>query len=138
MKDKSVVFIETCYRLYEQKMYAVAYRILKDRYLAEDVVQETFLKLMRKNVYFEDAESTECKGYLIKTLKHSAIDIYRKREKEQEREFLSDDASEYEGETTGNHNRLMAVRLHLPGIILQIVLNKTDNFGQNTSIQVNG
>ena len=107
MKDKSVVFIETCYRLYEQKMYAVAYRILKDRYLAEDVVQETFLKLMRKNVYFEDAESTECKGYLIKTLKHSAIDIYRKREKEREREFLSDDASEYEGETTGNHNRLM-------------------------------
>ena len=48
MKDKMVVFIETCYRLYEQKMYAVAYRILKDRYLAEDVVQETFLKLMRK------------------------------------------------------------------------------------------
>ena len=103
MKDKSVVFIETCYRLYEQKMYAVAYRILKDRYLAEDVVQETFLKLMRKKVYFEDAESTECKGYLIKALKHSAIDIYRKREKEREREFLSDDASESEGETTGNH-----------------------------------
>jgi len=102
LKDKSVVFIETCYRLYEQKMYAVAFRILNDRHLAEDVVQETFLKLMRRDVYFEDAESAECKGYLIKALKHSAIDIYRKREKEQERIFLVDDESEYEGETTCN------------------------------------
>ncbi len=77
-------FIETCYLLYEQKMYQAAYCILNDDKWSEDAVQEAFFKLMKGRVYFEEAESEECKKYLITVIKHSAIDIYNKKKKEQE------------------------------------------------------
>lgn len=79
-----IAFIETCYQLYEQKMYQVAYRILHDSGCAEDAVQEAFFKLMRKKIYFEDAASDDCKRYLITVIKHASIDIYHKKRKEQE------------------------------------------------------
>ncbi len=64
-KRASIRFIENSYKLYEQKMYQVAYSVLHDQGLAEDAVQEAFVKLMKHNVYFEDLESDECKRYMI-------------------------------------------------------------------------
>ena len=43
-------FIENCYKLYEQKMYQIAYGILRDKGLAEDAVQEAFFKLMKREI----------------------------------------------------------------------------------------
>lgn len=77
-------FIENCYRLYEQKMYQAAYRILNDSARAEDAVQDAFLKLMRCQIYFEDAASEDCKKYIVTVLKHSAVDIYNRKKREQE------------------------------------------------------
>lgn len=57
-----VIFMEKCYRLYEQKMYQVAYRVLQDSTWAEDAVQNAFLKLMKGQVYFEDVHSDDCKN----------------------------------------------------------------------------
>ena len=84
-------FIEKCYKLYENKLYNAAYGILRDVQLSEDAVQDTFLKLMEKEIYFENASSDVCKKYLIKCIKNSAINVYNKRKLEQERAFLSDD-----------------------------------------------
>lgn len=78
-----VDFMERCYRLYEQKMYRAAYRILQDSAWAEDAVQEAFLKLMKGQVYFEDACSDDCKKYMITVIRHSAIDIYNQKKREQ-------------------------------------------------------
>lgn len=89
-KKASVSFIETCYSLYEQKMYQIAFRILHDSGLAEDAVQEAFLKLMKHNVYFEDPESDDCKRYMITVIKHSSVDIYNKKRREQDIIYLSD------------------------------------------------
>lgn len=72
-KRASIRFIERCYKLYEQKMYHVAYCILRDEGLAEDAVQEAFLKLMKSNVDFKDAKSDECKQYIITIIKHVLI-----------------------------------------------------------------
>lgn len=77
-------FMENCYRLYEQKMYQAAYRILQDVGWAEDAVQDAFLKLMKGRVYFEDAGSEDCKKYIITVIRHSAIDIYHKKKRERE------------------------------------------------------
>lgn len=91
MQDKkaSIKFIEECYKLYEQKLYQVAYSILRDSGLAEDAVQEAFLKLMKSDTYFEDAKSEDCKRYIITIIKHSSINIYNKKRKEKEIIFLS-------------------------------------------------
>lgn len=78
------LFIENCYRLYEQKMYQAAYRILYDSSKAEDAVQDAFLKLMKERIYFEDAASDDCKKYMITVIRHSAIDIYNQKKREQQ------------------------------------------------------
>ena len=79
-----IAFIENCYQLYEQKMYQAAYRILYDSARAEDAVQDAFLKLMKGRVYFEDAASDDCKKYIVTVIRHSAIDIYNRKKREQE------------------------------------------------------
>ena len=90
MARKQVKFIETCYKLYEQKMYYVAYRILHDEGKAEDAVQEAFLKLMKHEVQFERADSDDCKRYIITVIRNAAITIYNKTKKESEYMYLTD------------------------------------------------
>ena len=93
----NVSFIEECYRLYEQKMYRAAYRILNDEGQAEDAVSEAFIRLMKKDVFFEDAESDDCKRYIIKVIKNVSINIYNKNKREQELIYLSDREDTYGG-----------------------------------------
>lgn len=90
-EDKAAIkFIEKCYKLYEQKLYQIAYKILHDEGKAEDAVQEAFMKLMKRNIYFEDVESDECKRYIITVIKNAAINIYNKSKREQEIIYFSD------------------------------------------------
>lgn len=95
---RSPRFIEKCYKLYEQKMYQVAYSILRDEGMAEDAVQEAFFKLMKSDTSFADVKSDDCKRYLITVIKHASITIYNKRKKEQELIYLSDRSEEFEQE----------------------------------------
>lgn len=90
-KTASIRFIEKTYRLYEQKMFQVAYNILHDSGLAEDAVSDAFLKLMKHNTFFEDPKSDDCKRYIITVIKHSSIDIYNKKRREQEMMYLTDE-----------------------------------------------
>ncbi|MCM1179936.1 MAG: sigma-70 family RNA polymerase sigma factor [Clostridium sp.] len=93
MRDKkaSIGFIEKCYKLYEQKMYQIAYSILRDSGLAEDAVQEAFIKLMKSGTSFENPKSEDCKRYIITVIKHSAINIYNKKRREREIMYFSDE-----------------------------------------------
>ena len=90
MAKKQVKFIEACYRLYEQKMYYVAYSILHDEGKAEDAVQDAFLKLMKHEVQFDRADSDDCKRYIITVIRNAAITIYNKTKKESEYMYLTD------------------------------------------------
>ena len=88
--SRTLRFIEKCYELYEQKMYQVAYRILRDEGMAEDAVHEAFVKIMKSDISFTDVKSDDCKRYLITVIKHASITIYNKRKKEQEWIYLTD------------------------------------------------
>ena len=72
----NIRFIEKCYQLYEQKMYQVAYSILRDERMAEDAVQEAFLKLMKSKILFKDANSDDCKRYMITVIKNASIECF--------------------------------------------------------------
>lgn len=101
-KKAKLKFIEKCYKLYEQKMFQIAYSILRDSGMAEDAVQEAFLKLVKCNIYFEDAESDDCKRYMITVIKHSSVNIYNKKQKEQEVMYLSGKEDMIEERTGGS------------------------------------
>ena len=96
---KFIDFIEACFRLYEQKMYGVAWHILQDESMAEDAVQDAFLRLIKREITFEDPESEECKRYILTVIRNTSIDMYRERQKNQEMLFLTDSIEDLEAET---------------------------------------
>ena len=87
-------------------MYQVALSILRDPGLAEDAVQEAFMKLMKSDAFFADAWSDDCKRYMITVIKHASINIYNKKKREAEGVHACDveiHNSAYECGTLDNH-----------------------------------
>ena len=78
--------LEELFLLYKEKVFRMALAILGDRFLAEDVVQETFLRVQQnaKSYQFRNSERE-----WIMTIAHNiAIDILRKRKKEMVQEEI--------------------------------------------------
>lgn len=73
------------YELYEQKMYSVAYSILHSVQQSEDAVQESFLKIIKYLPKIDKADSIKTKSLIIQILKTTAIDQYRKNNKDKDR-----------------------------------------------------
>ncbi len=72
--------LEELFLLYKEKVFRMALAVLGDRFLSEDVVQETFLRVQQnaKSYQFRNSERE-----WIMTIAHNiAIDILRKRKKE--------------------------------------------------------
>ena len=65
-------------------MYGVAWHILQDESMAEDAVQDAFLRLIKRKITFEDPESEECKRYILTVIRNTSIDMYRERQKNQD------------------------------------------------------
>lgn len=73
--------LEYLYGEYYEEMKKIAYVILRDIYLAEDAVQEVFIKIIIhfNELNFQDYNKT--RNLLITITKNTAIDIYRKTRK---------------------------------------------------------
>lgn len=69
-------------RRYAGMVYAACYRVLQDKQLAEDVTQETFLRLMRKPAHV----SLSLGGWLHKAATQLAIDMSRSESARRRRE----------------------------------------------------
>jgi len=66
----------TLYDRYHEQLYFLAKRYLKDQYLAEDAVQDIFLKVWIKR---EILQSSSIKGFLFTTMKNHLIDTIREQ-----------------------------------------------------------
>ena len=64
------------YELYEQQLYWVAYSVLHQEQQAEDAVQDTFEKLVKKINGIQEPASSEVKYLLLRMVKNTAIDKY--------------------------------------------------------------
>ncbi len=73
---------ERIYLNYRQTMFFVANDILKDDYLAEDAVHLAFLRLVNHLDKVDEENHLRTKSFLTIIVEHIAIDIYRKRKKE--------------------------------------------------------
>jgi RNA polymerase sigma-70 factor (ECF subfamily) len=67
---------------YHPVLFRVAMYVLKDEAEAEDVVQETFLKLWKLN---DHKEITNLKAYLISMTRNACLDQIRSSDKEREK-----------------------------------------------------
>ena len=68
--------VRSVYRSHGRLVYAVAYKVLGDRGLAEDATQQTFVKAWRAAQSFD--ESRELGPWLAAIARRVAIDIYRR------------------------------------------------------------
>lgn len=69
---------EQIYDNYKYTMLYVAKGIVKEHLSAEDVVHDTFLKLIEIIDDIEDVNSSKSKGLILTIVKHKAIDYLRK------------------------------------------------------------
>jgi RNA polymerase sigma-70 factor (ECF subfamily) len=72
----------TIIRLYQQKVFVMAYSILRNREDALDAVQETFLRLYQKAGLYKSGNSFQ--GWLLQMAKNISIDSYRKHRKKRQ------------------------------------------------------
>ncbi len=68
--------VRSVYRSHGRLVYAVAYKVLGDRSLAEEAVQQTFVKAWRAAQSFD--ESRELGPWLAAIARRVAIDLYRR------------------------------------------------------------
>jgi RNA polymerase sigma-70 factor (ECF subfamily) len=65
-------------RLYQQKVFVMAYSILRNREDALDAVQETFLRLYRRAGLYKPGSSFQ--AWILQMAKNISIDSYRKHQ----------------------------------------------------------
>ncbi|MDE6834190.1 MAG: sigma-70 family RNA polymerase sigma factor [Ruminococcus sp.] len=84
--------IKTLYEIYEQPMYRIAFAVLKDSGLAEDAVSDAFIRIIDRLKKIKDPHSDKTKAYIVKIIKSTSINIYRKNRKVIIRETAIDDS----------------------------------------------
>ena len=82
MESNSYHKIEQLYTLYEQKMYVIAYSILNNSWQAEDAVSDAFVKIIKNLQKIKDVKSDKTKKFIIRIIQNTAIDLYRKNQRE--------------------------------------------------------
>lgn len=69
--------LQTIHKYMNRQIYAVAYAVLRDFSSADDVVQETYVKIMEKA--FSYRKGTNARAWVLSIARNIAIDIFRKR-----------------------------------------------------------
>ena len=106
--------IAELYSMYEQKMFYEARGILNDDQLAEDAVQEAFLKLIRHRDRLSTLRPQQISSYVWQTLRSTAIDIYRKNKRERERICDIEEAEKIIGESDSLNDGVISLIDDLP------------------------
>ena len=121
---------EEVYFIYKHIMFHVANDILKDEHLAEDAVHKSFMKIMKHLDKINEVESTKTKGFVVIVVKHTAIDLYRKRKSERMVKLDDSVSLEHKGITVDQEvidkieNPLTSAILSLPQRYSEIILLK--------------
>ena len=68
---------------YSSVMYNKAYAILKDSALAEDVVQESFIRIIKNFDKVIKKKCPQTRKYFVNIVRTISIDVYRKNKKQQ-------------------------------------------------------
>ena len=98
-KRGSVKAFEKLYKKYASKMKGVAYRYVNDSFIAEDILQESFVKVFNKIKTFEPTGPFEV--WLRRVVVNTSINYYNSQKREMER--MSEFALSPENENTDDN-----------------------------------
>lgn len=99
------------YLRYRDAMYNCAYKILKDRFFAEDAVHNAFLSLTKNLNRINKMNCNEIKSYLLIISRNAAYAIYKDNKKNQsfdidEKDVVANDDLEIEIEENENIEKI--------------------------------
>jgi len=89
--------LKTLFSLYYKKVFYAAFYVTKDKYLSEDITQETFLKAYKKLHQLRDTEKLE--AWLVKIAINLAHDEIKRRKKN-----IAVPDLEFENNDSGSNN----------------------------------
>ncbi len=75
--------VEQLYLRYRRLVYRVAWRILNDRQLAEDAVQETFIKIIHYLERFRTFDCNDMAGLIVIISRNVSIDLLNRQRRKQ-------------------------------------------------------
>ena len=84
--------IKRIYEIYEQPMYRIAFAVLRRNDLAEDAVSDAFIRIINRLKKIKDPDSPKTKAYIVKVIKSTSINIYRKNKRSLVRESPIDES----------------------------------------------
>ena len=88
LADGDAHVLEAVYHRYSRGVYSMAMRLLGDGPAAEEVVQETFLKLWRQPSAYQPARG-HLFAWLLGVAHHHAVDLLRRRQLEQRHSIVA-------------------------------------------------
>lgn len=83
------------YKKYHPELLRWCLGACRDKELAEDLVQETFLKALQSADTFEDLGPSQCRAWLYRTMKNLLYDRYRRAVLEAEHLQQTDENAVY-------------------------------------------
>ena len=72
-----VLAMDSLYQRYSRILYSLAYRMVADHQIAEDLIQDAFLSVWRRSTSFSP-QAGAARSWLISILHHRAIDYLRR------------------------------------------------------------
>ena len=126
-KGIDLIKFEKLYNQYKNLMFRVSFDILKDRGLAEDSVQQSFIKILEMFDKLDLEDCNKTRRLFVIICKNISIDLYRKNSKVYNVDIddfgnLSDKASELDYENIENEV-LIAIKM-LPKSYYDVIFLK--------------
>lgn len=81
---------EILYYRYRNLMYKVSYSILQDKYLAEDAINEAFIRIIKNLHKIDEEDCPKTRNFLVIICRNVSINIYNLRNKIKEYEYLEE------------------------------------------------
>ena len=124
LQERNEKAISLLYEHYGDTLYGVAFKVVKDEELAQDVVQESFVKIWKKSDSY-DAAKAKLFTWLFRITRNTAIDKLRSINTKSEKEIQIDVSNVYSVGIQSTQPELMDVRENLDKIDdkYQIVLD---------------
>lgn len=94
LRERNEKAISLLYDHYGDTLYGVAYKVVKDEELAQDVLQESFVKIWRKSDTYDPAKA-KLFTWLFRITRNTAIDKLRSASTKTEKEIQMDVSDVY-------------------------------------------
>jgi RNA polymerase sigma factor (sigma-70 family) len=96
--DQDSSALRQLYRKYEKLIYSFTYKMTGDQEIAEEVIQEVFLKLWKKHAPYDHSKG-KFSSWLLTMTRNTCLDSLRKRKKHESVEYMEQDSLQVSNET---------------------------------------